>query len=239
MAEHFTYLTPLTSNVDAQKFITAIALGGGLVFLGTSLTRRLRNSEELRERVVPSSSISLFGIVDFFVESFLAFQDSILGKEGRRHAPFTATIFLFLFLANLIGLIPGVPALTTSVWVNVGMALAVFLYFNAQGIREQGLVPYLKHFAGPVIWLAWLIFPLEIFGVLLRILTLNLRLYWNVTADHMVLEILTGILGLGAIPVYVIGTFVSFMQAFVFTTLTMVYILLATQHEEGHEEGHH
>jgi F-type H+-transporting ATPase subunit a len=80
-------------------------------------------------------------------------------------------------------------------------------------------------------------FVLEIFSISLRILTLNLRLYWNIKADHVVVSTFTDLLGHG-LPAgfYVMGTFVSFMQAFVFTTLTMVYILLASQHDE--EEAH-
>ena len=81
-----------------------------------------------------------------------------------------------------------------------------------------------------------LIFLVEIFGLLLRPVTLNLRLYWNVTADHLVLGIFTDQLvkgfGLLGFPLYALGTFVAFMQAFIFTTLTIVYILFATQHEE-------
>jgi F-type H+-transporting ATPase subunit a len=136
---------------------------------------------------------------------------------------------------NLIGLIPGMVSPTTTVSVNVAIALIVFLSFNYYGIREQGLVNYLKHFAGPVWWLAPLLFPLEILSAVLRVLTLNLRLYWNITADHIVLGVFTELTKY-VVPVifYGLGTFVCFMQAFVFTTLTMVYIFLAVDH--GAEE---
>ena len=94
----------------------------------------------------------------------------------------------------------------------------------------------MKHFAGPVWWLAWFILPLELFGTVLRILTLNLRLYWNITADHVVLGIMSELVPF-VVPVifYALGTFVCFMQAFVPTVLTMIYIMLATQHEEGEQ----
>ena len=79
------------------------------------------------------------------------------------------------------------------------------------------------------------LFGVEILSVLLRVLTLNLRLYWNINADHMVLSIFNDMAGgLFGSVFYGLGTFVSFMQAFIFTVLTMVYILLATQHEEEH-----
>jgi F-type H+-transporting ATPase subunit a len=206
-----------------------------LAFLGARAGAKLRKAG-VREFVVPEERCTLLGFFDLFVESFVNFHDSILGKENRKYASFTGALFMFLLFSNFLGLIPGMAAITTTVQVNVGLAIVVFLYFNYLGIRTQGVKNYLKHFCGPIWWLAVLIFPVEVFGVLLRPITLNLRLYWNVTADHTVLSIFTdqvipgfGLLGL---PFYVLGSFVSFMQAFVFTTLTMVYILFAVQHEE-------
>jgi F-type H+-transporting ATPase subunit a len=178
------------------------------------------------------------GIADVLIEGFVSFQDSILGKEGRKYLPLTATIFFYVLVLNLVGLIPGMPAPTTSVWTTVPVALLIFFGFNYYGIKELGVFKYFKHFAGPVSWLAFIIFPLEILGTFLRILTLNLRLYWNVSADHIVLGLFTDLVPV-VVPVvfYALGTFVCFMQAFVPTILTMIYILLATQHEEG--EAHH
>ena len=142
---------------------------------------------------------------------------------------------MLLLSMNLIGLIPGVPAATTTVWINVGIALCVFLYFNYHGMRTHGVLGYLKHFCGPAWWLVWMIFPLEIFSTCLRVLTLNMRLYWNITADHLVLGIATDMTKiLVPIAFYALGTFVSLVQAVVFTLLSMVYLQLATQHAEGH-----
>lgn len=234
----FTYFHSLIPDPNLEKFAVAVALGGGLIALGGVLTRRLATPQGLQAAVVPEPRLSLFGVFDFFVEKFTKFHDSILGKENRVHVPFCAGIFLFIFLANALGLIPGMPAITTTVWVNVAMALVVFVYFNLHGIRQNGLAGYLKHFAGPVIWLAWLIFPLEVLSTVIRVLTLNLRLYWNISADHILLGIFTDLVPIG-LPVLflVLGLFVSFMQALVFSVLTMVYILLASSHESSHE--HH
>ncbi len=235
MSSGYNFFTHFLSDPNHQKLAAAALLGSGLVVLGSGLTKRLRAPHGVEGAIVPDKKISTFGVVDFFVESFVKFHDSVLGKDNRHHVPFTGTIFFFLLLSNLLGLVPGIPAITTTVWINVGMALVVFVYFNAWGVKANGFWGYLKHFAGPMLFLAPFLFPLEIFSTCLRVLTLNLRLYWNITADHMVVEIFTNMLG----PVfpsvlYVLGTFVSFMQAFIFTTLTMVYILLATQHEEEH-----
>jgi F-type H+-transporting ATPase subunit a len=234
MSEHFTYLSPIIADPDQQKFIAALAVGIGILFVGRKLASRIESRSDIDAHIIPAEKINSFGVFDFFIGAFVNFQDSILGKENRRYLPFTLSVFLFVLTCNLLGLIPGFPAITTSTWVTVAIAATIFVYFNYHGVREQGIVSYLKHFAGPIWWLAVVIFPLEILSVFLRILTLNLRLYWNITADHLVLENFAGILGIFSFPLYILGTFVSFMQAFVLTTLTMVYILLATQHEEGH-----
>lgn len=219
-----------------EKFISACVLGLVLFAIGRLAAGKILTASQRQEALVPAEKLNFFGFFDFFIEGFVNFYDSILGKENRSHLPFVASIFIFILSANLIGLIPGVPAITTTVWVTVAMALVVFVYFNWYGVKEHGAIGYLKHFCGPVWWLACLMFPLEILSTTLRVLTLNLRLYWNITADHIVVGIFTDLLG-PILPVifYVLGAFICFMQAFVFTTLTMIYVLLATQHEEEHE----
>lgn len=234
MEAHYTYIGEFVADHDSQEFISGIILFVLILLLGKVAASRLSTRQKREQHIVPDSSFGLHGFFDFFVESFLSYHDSILGKENRRYASFSGSIFMFLLASNLIGLFPGMAAITTTVWINVGMALVVFIYFNYMGFREHGFWGYLKHFAGPVWFLAWFLFPIEVFSALLRILTLNLRLYWNIQADHLVLGIFTELGKLAAFPVYILGTFVSFMQAFIFTTLTMVYILLAVQHEEEH-----
>jgi len=242
MHEHYTYFHSLgLSDANTQKLLTAILTGICLVFIGSKSARILtqrRNKLGAEKGVIPEARITTPGIFDFFIEAFVSFQDSILGKENRKYLPITATVFLYVFVLNIIGLIPGVPAATSTVWTTVPLALFIFISFNYLGIKEQGFGHYMAHFAGPVWWLAWFILPLELFGTVLRILTLNLRLFWNISADHMVLGIFTDLVPF-LIPIifYALGTFVCFMQAFVPTVLTMIYIMLATQHEES--EQHH
>jgi F-type H+-transporting ATPase subunit a len=237
----YTYLNPLIDPHlphagDWQKLATALCVALVILLLGRKATRNIGSVSQIDSAVVPADKAGLFGVFDIFIEFFVKFHDSVMGKEGRKYVPFTGSLFLFILLSNLFGLVPGMPAITTTVWINVGLAIAVFVFFNAMGVRENGVIGYLKHFCGPVIFLAPFLFPLEIFSTVLRVLTLNLRLYWNITADHMVVGIFTDLLGpLFPVPLYVLGTFVCFMQAFIFTTLTMVYILLATQHEHGEE----
>ena len=235
---HYNYLQHLISDLpqaaDWQKLTLAVVAAGGLLTLGSIAGRVLARAGS-REHVVPGERFSIFGFFDLFVELFVGLQDSILGKENRRYLSLTASLFIFILVLNLLGLIPGMPAATTTVWVNLGLAVVVFVAFNYFGIRENGLGGYLKHFCGPIVVLAPVVFLLEVVSTTLRLLTLNLRLYWNITADHIVLDSFVGLTKVIA-PVffYGLGTFVAFMQAFVFTVLTMIYILLATQHEEEH-----
>jgi F-type H+-transporting ATPase subunit a len=245
---HYTYLTPFIESPEWQKFTVASGLGLILVLLGVLLTRRLKSPAGMDSAIIPAKKCTTFGFFDLAIELWIKFQDSILGKENRKYLPFTASVFFFLLFSNLLGLVPGMPAVTTTVWINVGMAIVVFAVFNMEGVKANGLWNYIKHFMGPVWWLIWLIFPLEILSTLLRVLTLNLRLYWNISADHIVLGIFHDLTITNWLPLpvifYAMGTFVAFMQAFVFSLLSMVYILLATQHEEGHHEedaahGHH
>ena len=242
MEQHYTYLTSLgIHDHDTQKLVTSVVLGLVLLLIGSKSAKVLSKRRALHgahEGVIPEEKITISGIFDFFIETFIAFQDSILGKENRRFLPITGTVFLYVFVLNILGLIPGIPAATTTVWTTVPVALFIFISFNYLGIKEHGVVHYFKHFLGPVWWLAWFILPLELFGTVLRILTLNLRLYWNINADHLVLGVFTDLVPV-VVPVifFALGTFVCFMQAFVPTVLTMIYIMLATQHEEGAE--HH
>ncbi len=240
MQEHFTFFSLLGLNGSEQKFAAALVLGAVLVVAGRAASRRISSRTLSGDVLIPEKSVSLFSFFDLLIDAFVSYQDTIMGKEGRKYLPVTGGLFLFVLSANFLGLIPGMPSPTTTVWVTVALALVSFVTFNYYGIKEHGVVGYLKHFMGPLWWLAWLVFPLELFSTVLRVLTLNLRLYWNITADHVVLGIFTDLTKV-VVPVafYLLGSFVCFMQAFVFTILTMVYILLATQHEEGHEAHHH
>lgn len=245
MAAHFTYLDwivpPATeAATNFQKLLFAVLVASLLLLLGKKVSGILSDRFDREAVIVPPERPTLFSFTDLLMESFVKYHDSVLGKANRIHAPFTASIFFFVFILNVISLVPGMPSSTTSVWINLGIALVVYAHFNIYGVRAHGLKGYLKHFMGPIWWLAPFYFSLELLSTLMRVFTLNLRLYWNISADHIVLNTFVDLLSpafIMATPFYFLGLFVSFMQAFVFATLTMVYILLATQHE--HEEHAH
>ena len=228
---------------DTEKFIVAIALASVFGLVGSRAAKSLKGGSDVQAHLIPGKGYSFFNFFDAATEVFIKYHDSVLGKHGRRFMPVTAGIFFFILLSNLLGLVPGMASITTTVWVNVAVALVVFFYFNYLGIKEHGIGGYLAHFTVGTHKLYWLlalfiaplIFLIEMVSTCMRVLTLNLRLFWNITADHLVLGAFTE-LAPWFVPVAFcgVGVFVCFIQAFVFTTLTMVYILLATQHEEEH-----
>jgi len=158
--------------------------------------------------------------------------ESIIGHGYERFQGFVTCIFLFILACNLLGLIPGLESPTQSAVVPLGLAVAVFLYYNFHGVRAQGPVGYLKHFAGPIWWISWLLFPIEIISHLARMMSLTIRLWANMFAGDLVTLVAFSLIPL-AIPAVFLGLhlFVSLIQALVFTLLTMIYLGQATAHQ--------
>jgi len=172
-------------------------------------------------------------------ESIYEFIKKSAGDAGVEHPEkymaYFATIFIFIATMNLIGLIPAFESPTMFVWVPAGLAVWTFLYFNVAGLRTNGL-SYIKHFAGPIWWMAPLMFPIEIISLFIRPLSLTVRLYGNMFAGEKVTLVFMDLTKL-VVPVVFLGlhVFVALVQAYVFTMLTMIYIAGATAH--GHGEG--
>jgi F-type H+-transporting ATPase subunit a len=167
------------------------------------------------------------------VYGFLKEQtDDVVGHGGKKYLHFFATIFFFILLCNLIGLIPSLESPTMFTPVPLGCALAAFVYYNLMGLRAQGVWGYAKHFAGPMPLLAPLMIPIELFSHAGRLLSLTARLYANMFAGEQVTLVFMSLIPL-AVPVIFMGLhiFVAFLQAFVFTLLTMSYVAGAVVYE--------
>ena len=193
---------------------------------------KARSAISAEGAIVPDSSLSARNVFELLVESISGLADSVIGHHSERYVPILATFFVFILLSNFLGLLPGFVPPTSDFDITFALGVCSFLVFNYYGFKVQG-VGYLKHFAGPFWWLAWLIFPLEIIGVFVRPFSLGLRLFGNLFGDHLVLEIFTGLTKVG-IPVifYFLGTLVAVIQAFVFTLLSMIYIALSVSHHD-------
>jgi F-type H+-transporting ATPase subunit a len=158
--------------------------------------------------------------------------DQIIGHGYERFQPFVTCIFLFVLTCNLLGLIPGIAAPTMSPVVPLGLAVSTWVYFNFYGFREQGVIGYIKHHAGPIWWISWLLFPIEIISNLARIMSLTIRLWANMFAGDLVTLVAFSLIPI-AIPAVFLGlhTLVSVIQALVFTLLAMIYLGQAVAHE--------
>jgi F-type H+-transporting ATPase subunit a len=158
--------------------------------------------------------------------------EQIIGHGYERFQAFVTCIFLFVVINNLLGLIPGIETPTKSPSVPLGIALLTFLYYNFHGIRVQGVVGYLKHFAGPIWWIAPLLFPIEIISHCARVMSLTIRLYANMLASDLVALVFFSLMPL-AIPAIFLGLHfaVSLIQAYVFMLLAMIYLSQAVAQE--------
>jgi F-type H+-transporting ATPase subunit a len=167
------------------------------------------------------------------VYTFLKTTASEVGiHHPEKYVNYFGTVFVFILFMNLIGIVPTFESPTMNAAVPCGLALCTFAYFNGTGIRAQGPGKYILHFAGPVWWLAPLMIPIEIMGTLARPLSLTIRLYANMFAGEQVTLAFLGLTYL-VVPVIFMGlhVFVSFLQAYIYTLLTMIYVSGATAHE--------
>lgn len=165
-----------------------------------------------------------------------------VGHKGPRYLPIVATMFAFILTGNLMGLVPGLMAPTSSINVTLGCALTVAVYYHIQGVKEQGLWHYLKHFAAPPgapLFIAPIILPIEIISHLSRVLSLSLRLFGNIFGEELVILILFSIIPfLVPLPMMFLGIITASLQAFIFVLLTTIYLggAVATEHEQ-HEHA--
>ncbi len=152
--------------------------------------------------------------------------------HSSRFVPFFGTLFIFILFMNLIGVVPGFESPTMNPAVTAGLALSAFVFYNWAGFREQGVGRYLRHFAGPLPLLAPLMLPIELISHLARPLSLTLRLYANMFAGEQVTLAFLGLTYLFIPGVFMgLHVFVSLLQAYIFTLLTIIYVSGAVAHE--------
>jgi F-type H+-transporting ATPase subunit a len=177
----------------------------------------------------PSGLQHMFEGINGFVEGQ---SRDVIGHHSERFTPFLVTLGLFILIANLFGVVPGLESPTASPVVPLGCAICAFVYYQFQGFRASG-VGYLKHFLGPMWWLSPLMLPLEIISHLARLMSLTIRLYANMFAGDMVTLVFFSLIPL-AVPVVFLGLHigVALLQAYIFVLLTTVYLAgaVATEH---------
>lgn len=156
-----------------------------------------------------------------------------IGHEGTKFLPFLGTLFIFILFCNLIGIIPGFESPTMNPSVPAGCAVLVFVYYNFMGFKQQGVFKYLAHFAGPMPILAPLMVPIELISHMARPLSLTIRLFANMLAGEKVTVVFLGLTYLVAPALFMgLHVFVSFLQAYIFVLLTMIYLSETVPHEQ-------
>lgn len=157
--------------------------------------------------------------------------NEIIGHHHRKYDSYLAALGIFILFSNLLGLVPAFESPTSVPYVPFGCALVSWIYYHVQGLRMNGF-GYFKHFFGPVWWLAFLMFPIEVFSHLARLMSLTIRLFANMFAGEMVTMAFFSLVPL-ALPLLFIGlhAMVAFIQAYIFVLLPMVYLAEATAHE--------
>ncbi|HIP61187.1 MAG TPA: F0F1 ATP synthase subunit A [Sulfurovum sp.] len=176
-------------------------------------------------------------VMEAYLGGVISMGKDVIGEKlARKYLPLVATIGIFVFVGNVIGLIPGFESPTSNINVTMVMALVVFIYYNYEGIRENGVIKYFAHFMGPVKILAPLMFLIEIVSHLSRIISLSFRLFGNIKGDDLFLWVLLMLAPwLVPLPAYLLLSFSAILQTFVFMILTYVYLAGALA-VEAHDE---
>jgi F-type H+-transporting ATPase subunit a len=227
-------------------FANAVLIAVFMVIMGILFTRKLHD--------VPKGFANLG---EWLAESLRNFTVGIIGPGGEKHIPLVGTIFLYILLSNLIGLIPGFHSPTSNVTNTLALGLIVFVYVHYWGFRNNGVGRYARHFMGPSLGIGggkfpelfWLLGPIELISDFIRPFTLAIRLFGNIFGEDVILIVLAALAGslggsaFGFIPLHFPIMFLSMLtalvQALVFAILTCIYISLVSGHGHDEEHGEH
>jgi len=213
-------LAPLhisTAGADAIAYTWLIIVV--LAFLSIMATKALT--------AVPGGLQNFMEVIIGGIENMVV---ETMGEHGRPFFPLIATLAIFILVSNLIGLVPGFFPPTANINTTAACAVVVFVMTHVVGVKEHG-VKYIKHFMGPILWLAPMMFFIEVIGHFSRVISLTLRLFGNMNGHELVLMIFFGLAPfLVPLPMMMMGVLVSFIQAFVFMLLAMIYIQGSLEH---------
>jgi F-type H+-transporting ATPase subunit a len=231
---------PLEHALGIPWVIQATVLAAGmLIFAGWLIRKQIAAAGG---GLLPDEGLTLRNAAELIVEMLSGLGQQAIGPDYRKYLPIVATIFVFILVANLMGLVPGLGGATSDINVTAAWAIIAFVVYNAVGIKQHGFW-YVNQFLGPSFFemklfgrhihvrlLAPVFFVLEVPLHLARIMTLALRLLANMFADHTVIAVWLTLVPIGIPAIFMgLGLLVAFLQAFVFALLTMIYIGLALQ----------
>ncbi len=222
----FTFIGSIFGHGDMLTIGHLVLVTVLIVFVTTLATKKLN--------VVPRG---MQNIMELYLGGVLSMGKDVVGeKYARKYLPLVATIGLFVFFSNMIGIIPGFESPTSNINVTLPLAVAVFIYYNYEGIKKNGVIHYFAHFMGPVPALAPLMFPIEIVSHISRIISLSFRLFGNIKGDDLFLWVLL-MLTPWIIPLvpFAMLSFMAVLQTFIFMILTYVYLagaVLIDEHDD-------
>ena len=222
----FTFLGAIGGHGQEWIILSHYILVLGIIFLiARAATRKLQ--------LVPSGAQN---VMETFVDGIIKMGTDTMGEQNARtNMPLIESLAIVIFVSNMMGVIPGFEAPTSNINFTLSLALIVFVYYNYLGIKKNGFINYFKHFMGPMPVLAPLMFPIEIISHLSRIVSLSFRLFGSIRGDDMFLMVLLMLVPwLLPLPGFFLLTAFGFLQAFIFSILTYVYIAgsVMMEHEE-------
>jgi len=232
-ASYIPFLKTLPPHVSNAIIVSIILLI--LVLLG------YKQVKKMGDNIIPDEKFTLRNFVELLVEGINGFVRENMGENGPKFMLIIGTLAIFILFNNLSGLIPGFLPATDNVNTTFACSLTVFVLTHFYGLKEHGL-KYLRQFVFISDMMPWyanvilsiLMCPIELISHIARPMSLGIRLFGNITGDHLVTAIFFGLVPI-LIPVIFmfLGLFVAFVQTFVFTLLSMVYFAGAVSHE-GH-----
>ncbi len=248
---HLPHLELFGIDFSITKHVVMMFVAAAILMLILRLAARRKPGE------VPTGLAAAIEAVVEFIRNEIAVSN-LGAKLGHTLTPYLCTVFFFILTCNLLGLIPYAATATGNVSVTAGLAILTFILTQAVGIKANGIGGYLKHLTGGVHWSMWpIMVPVEFLSLFTKPFALCIRLYANMTAGHVIILSLiclififskggaNPIAGFGIAPISVgfslfvnlLEILVAFLQAYIFTLLSSVFIGIAA-HSDHHEEAH-
>jgi F-type H+-transporting ATPase subunit a len=236
--EQLEHASPLVDLVNALLGPLGIHAPNYLVFCALIVVFLAALGLFIRTRLSVENPGKLQIVLEDIVTFILEQLENMMPHKGKKYLPLVGTVFVFILLGNLMGQIPGLGSPTSNVNVPFALAVTVWLYYHIEGIRAQGLLNYLLHFAFPPgvpKAMAPLMLPIELISHASRVMSLTLRLFGNIFGEHLVVLIIASIVPfIVPLPIQMLGLIVGPLQAFIFMTLTAIYLASATAVDEHH-----
>jgi F-type H+-transporting ATPase subunit a len=223
----FTFFGAIGGHGQEWIILSHLALTVVVVFL---IARAATKNVQL----VPAGAQN---IMEAFIQGVVTIGADTMGKENaKKFMPLIATLGFIIFIANMMGIVPGFESVTGNINFTLSLALIVFIYYNYLGFKENGAGKYLGHMMGPVPALAPLMFPIEVISHISRIVSLSFRLFGSIKGDDMFLMVLLMLVPwIAPLPGFFFLFAFGILQAFIFMMLTYVYISGSIMmHEEDH-----